>query len=72
MVEYAFFRLNLNRIDLGVYADHSAAIHVYEQIGFRIEGRFRADMFHEGEYKDRLWMGLLRSEYTLVDRETSV
>lgn len=63
MVEYGFYRLNLNRIDLGVYAEHAAAVRAYERVGFRVEGRFRADMFHEGQYKDRLWMGLLRSEY---------
>ena len=63
MVEYGFFRLNLNRIDLGVYAEHEAAIRVYEKVGFQVEGRFREDLFHEGKFKDRLWMGLLRSEY---------
>ena len=62
-VEYAFFRLNLRRIDLGVYAEHEAAVHSYEKVGFRVEGRFREDLFHEGQYKDHLWMGLLKSEY---------
>jgi RimJ/RimL family protein N-acetyltransferase len=28
-----------------------------------VEGRFREEMFREGKYKDRLWMGLLRSAY---------
>jgi ribosomal-protein-alanine N-acetyltransferase len=63
IVEYAFRRLNLNRVDLGVYAEHGAAVRCYEGIGFKIEGRLRQDLFHHGEYKDRLWMGLLRSEY---------
>lgn len=63
VVEYGFSRLNLNRIELGVYAEHETAIRSYEKIGFRIEGRFREDLFQEGKYKDRLWMGLLRSEY---------
>jgi [ribosomal protein S5]-alanine N-acetyltransferase len=63
MVEYGFGRLNLNRIDLGVFAEHEAAVHCYEKAGFKIEGRMREDLFQDGEYKDRLWMGLLRSEY---------
>ncbi|MCI0577819.1 MAG: GNAT family N-acetyltransferase [Chloroflexi bacterium] len=63
MVAYGFFRLNLRRIDLGVYAEHEAAVRAYEKVGFRVEGRFREAMFHEGRYKDHLWMGLLRSEY---------
>jgi [ribosomal protein S5]-alanine N-acetyltransferase len=63
MIEYGFFRLNLKRIDLGVYAEHKAAIRIYEKIGFQVEGCFREDLFHEGEYKDRIWMGLLRSDF---------
>lgn len=62
-VEYGFFRLNLHRIDLGVCAEHVAAIHCYERAGFKVEGRFRQDLFVDGRYVDRLWMGLLRSEY---------
>jgi [ribosomal protein S5]-alanine N-acetyltransferase len=63
MVEYGFNRLNLHRIDLGVFAEHEPAVHCYEKVGFKIEGRLRQDLFQGGQYKDRLWMGLLRSEY---------
>lgn len=62
-VEYGFKRLNLRRIDLGVYADHDSALRCYERAGFKVEGRMREALFREGEYKDRVWMGLLRSEY---------
>jgi [ribosomal protein S5]-alanine N-acetyltransferase len=68
IVDYGFSRLNLNRIDLGVFAEHSAAIRAYEKVGFQVEGRFRQSLFHEGQYKDHLWMSLLRSEY-LVSQE---
>ena len=63
MVEYGFYKLNLHRIDLGVFAEHDAAVRCYEKIGFKIEGRMREDLFQGGEYKDRLWMAVLRSEY---------
>jgi [ribosomal protein S5]-alanine N-acetyltransferase len=63
MVEYGFDRLNLRRIDLGVFADHGAAVRCYEKIGFKVEGRMRESLFKDGKYVDRLWMGLLRSEY---------
>jgi len=62
-VEYGFSKLNLNRIDLGVFAEHEAAVRCYEKAGFKMEGRMREDLFQGGEYRDRLWMGLLRSEY---------
>jgi len=68
MVEYGFGRLNLRRIDLGVFAEHEAAVKCYEKVGFKIEGRMREDLFQGGEYKDRLWMGLLRSEYKPLRR----
>jgi RimJ/RimL family protein N-acetyltransferase len=71
MIEYGFFRLNLRRIELGVYAEHEVAMRSYEKVGFRIEGRFRENMFHEGQYKDSLWMGLLRSEYGRSEGDTS-
>jgi RimJ/RimL family protein N-acetyltransferase len=63
MVEYGFERLNLRRIDLGVLADHESALRCYESAGFRSEGRMRQALFQRGEYKDRVWMGLLRSDY---------
>lgn len=63
VIEYGFVRLNLRRIDLGVYACHEAAVRLYETVGFKIEGRFREDLFNNGDYVDRIWMGLLRSEY---------
>jgi RimJ/RimL family protein N-acetyltransferase len=62
-VEYAFFRLNLRRIELGVHAEHESAVRVYEKVGFKTEGRMREVLFHEGKYKDSLWMGLLRTEF---------
>ena len=62
-VEYAFRRLDLRRIDLGVFANHEAAVHCYERVGFKVEGRMRQALFQAGEYRDRLCMGLLRSEY---------
>ena len=63
VVEYGFLRLNLNRIGLGVLAAHEAAIRCYQAVGFKAEGTFREEMFCDGTYRDRLWMGLLRSEY---------
>ena len=68
-IEYAFTRLNLLRIDLGVFAEHESAVRCYEKVGFKVEGRMRQDLFCNGEYKDRLWMGILRSEYRPAESE---
>jgi RimJ/RimL family protein N-acetyltransferase len=71
MVEYGFFRLNLRKIELGVYSEYEAAVHSYEKVGFQVEGRLREGLFHEGQYKDCLLMGLLRSEYIRSKEDTN-
>ena len=63
IVEYAFYRLDLRRIGLVVFEEHRSAVCCYEKIGFKIEGCLREQMFHEGQHKNHLYMGLLRSEY---------
>jgi RimJ/RimL family protein N-acetyltransferase len=46
-----------------VFAEHESAVHCYEKAGFKTEGRMREALFQGGKYKDRLCMGLLRSDY---------
>ena len=64
LLEYAFNRLNLNKIVLGVYGNHKAAIKVYQKVGFKIEGRLEKMLHLRGAYVDRIIMGLLRENYT--------
>jgi RimJ/RimL family protein N-acetyltransferase len=63
VLAYGFERLNLNKIYLGVDVDHVAAVKVYADLGFAIEGTQRQHHFREGAYRDRHLMGLLREEY---------
>jgi len=52
--------LNLTRLELEVYADNKAAIHLYERFGFTYEGTLRQHAFRNGEYVDSNVMGRLR------------
>jgi putative acetyltransferase len=52
--------LNLERIELEVYTDNAAAIHLYEKLGFVIEGTKRKYAFREGEYVDAHVMARVR------------
>lgn len=52
--------LNLTRLELEVYADNAAAIHLYERFGFTYEGTLRQHAFRDGEYIDSNVMGRLR------------
>jgi len=63
MMRYAFDTLNLNRIQLHVFADNQAAIRIYQKEGFRKEGVLRQAMYHHGEYCDFWVMGLLQNEW---------
>jgi len=53
--------LNLTRLELEVYADNEAAIHLYERFGFEVEGTLRQHAFRDGEYVDSKVMGRLLS-----------
>lgn len=63
MVDYAFETLNLNRIQLHVCAENSAAIRIYEKAGFIKEGHLRQAMFRFGKYVDFHVMGLIRDDW---------
>ena len=62
MVQYAFEKLNLHRLELVVVADHAPSVASYERVGFKIEGRAREQFHSNGKYLDRLYMAILRRE----------
>lgn len=53
-------RLDLKRLELGVWADDAPAIALYRQHGFAIEGREVAYAHRDGRYVDRCAMARLR------------
>lgn len=60
IVDFADNWLNLTRLELEVYADNAAAIHLYERFGFEVEGTMRQHAFRDGQYIDSMMMGRLR------------
>lgn len=65
IVEYAFFCLDINRVDLRVYEYNERAAHCYEKCGFKHEGRTRKSAFIDGSYYDEILMGLLKSDFLM-------
>ena len=63
MIQYAFDKLNLHKLWLGVYAFHKAAIRLYEKAGFEVEGCFKNELYRDGKYHDRIVMGMTREKY---------
>jgi putative acetyltransferase len=52
--------LNLERIELNVYADNAAGRALYEKFGFEIEGTHRRYAFREGRYVDAYSMARIK------------
>lgn len=62
-LEYAFERLGLRKATAGVIADNVASTVTLKKLGFKVEGTLRQQCLVEGEYKDCLFMGLLKKEF---------
>lgn len=63
LIDFGFDQMNLNRIYLKANEPNFRAVHLYESLGFRVEGRLREDTYLDGQYVDLLVMGLLRDEW---------
>lgn len=63
LLNHLFYELNFNSVYLEVTETNTRAIHIYEKLGFKIDGRLRNRIFREGTYWDTLYMSLLRREY---------
>jgi RimJ/RimL family protein N-acetyltransferase len=60
---YAMDLLNLNRLELEVFAYNPRALRCYEKLGFQKEGVRRDAKFHEGGYHDAVVMSILAREW---------
>jgi len=60
---FGFVRMNLQRIELGVFSHNPRAQRCYEKCGFKVEGRFRRSIYKAGEYRDEIRMAILREEF---------
>ena len=63
LLKYAFETLNLNKVTLGVYGNHAAAIKTYEKAGFQIEGRITGLFNFQGRYVDKVIMGISQGQF---------
>lgn len=62
LCRFGFEEMNLHRIELWVFEENVRAQHVYQKVGFTVEGRLRDAMYKAGHYQDGILMGLLEGE----------
>jgi len=63
LTEFGFMELNLHKVRLFVFSNNPRAQHVYEKLGFKLEGTLRQEIYREGIYHDQLAMGMLKEEW---------
>lgn len=72
LLDHAFDLLNLNSVDLEVYAFNTRALRCYRRAGFREIGRRRARRLIAGVYHDSVLMDLLAEEHRATRRYSAV
>ncbi len=69
LLDYAFNRLNLHKVFLGVNNDNKGAVKCYKKAGFVDEGILRDEIYRNGRFYDALRMSILRNEYDKLNRK---
>ena len=62
-INFVFYELNLERLQLNVISYNTAGIKLYEKLGFKEEGLYREAVLRDGVRSDLLLYGLLRREW---------
>lgn len=63
IMRYAFEELQLNRLEGSWFNTNSASKNMYIKLGWREEGIRRQAIFKQGEYRDLVDVGVLKSDY---------
>ncbi|KAE9398794.1 acyl-CoA N-acyltransferase [Gymnopus androsaceus JB14] len=63
IVDYAFHQLAMHRITLTVHGNNTAAIRVYNKVGFVQEGVQRKANWMDGKWQDVVWMAVLDEDW---------
>jgi RimJ/RimL family protein N-acetyltransferase len=63
LMNFIFSYMNINKIRLTVFSSNEAAIKCYEKCGFRVEGVLRNEIYQNGNYYNKIAMGILRDEF---------
>ena len=59
LIDYAFKKIKLHKINLGVIKENIPAVKLYKSLGFKIEGEMKDEVCSNGKYYDSLSMAIL-------------
>jgi RimJ/RimL family protein N-acetyltransferase len=68
-LDYAFRRVGLHRVRIRAFGWNAGAVKLYEKVGFKIEGREREALWHEGRWWDGMELGMLEGEWWGMQRD---
>ena len=63
IIDYAFNRLGVRKMHSNPIVSNIPSVKIAEKLGFQLEGVMRKDIFLEGEYHDKLRMGMFPNEF---------
>ena len=65
-LDYAFFEMNLHKLNCEVLAFNTPVIKLHQKFGFKVEGVLRDQHKFESEYSDVYQLGILANEWSQV------
>ena len=68
LLKYAFYELNLNRIEGSVMSDNVQAMALNKLVGYSVEGTKRQAVYRGGQYHDVLILGMLKVDFEKRNR----
>lgn len=63
IIDYAFNKLNLEKVYLNVLASNVRANKFYNKYGFQLEGIFKKHIYVNGKYEDLNWYCIFKSDF---------
>ena len=58
LLRYAFEERRLHKFQASVLEQNQASLALHTALGCQLEGRFKAQVYHDGRWWDELWFGL--------------
>ncbi|KAJ8117426.1 hypothetical protein OPT61_g1364 [Boeremia exigua] len=68
-LDYSFRRSGLHRVRIRAFEWNEGAVRLYNKIGFKMEGREREALWHEGRWWDGVEFSMLEGEWWGLQRE---